>query len=157
LEEPSDPVPEDEERLQAELAILGGIEEHLQRHKEYRDEHHPNCQHLFFWMAADVQIPRGGVRNVLGTPIKDFRESWANAVKKAHKANPNVMPELLFHDLRRSGVRVMVQEAGLPESQAMLISGHKTRAMLERYNVISLKNIQTAGAKLDACSRSKGS
>jgi hypothetical protein len=37
----------------------------------------------------------------------------------------------------------------------MLISGHKTRAMLERYNIVSLKNIQDAGAKLDAWSRTK--
>ena len=63
------------------------------------------------------------------------------------------MQGLLFHDLRRSGVRVMVQEAGIPEAQAMLISGHKTRAMLERYNIVSLKNIQDAGAKLDAWSK----
>jgi hypothetical protein len=47
----------------------------------------------------------------------------------------------------------MVQEAGIPESQAMLISGHKTRAMLERYNIVSLKNVQDAGAKLDAWSK----
>ena len=44
----------------------------------------------------------------------------------------------------------MIQEAGLPESQAMLISGHETRSMLERYNIVSLKNVQDAGSKLDA-------
>jgi hypothetical protein len=93
----------------------------------------------------------GGVRIAAGSPVKDFRGSWTNAVKEAHKVNENVMPELLFHDLRLSGVRVMVQE----ESQAMLISGHKTRAMLERYNIVSLKNVQDAGAKLDACSKAK--
>ena len=32
----------------------------------------------------------------------------------------------------------------------MLSSGHETRSMLERYNIVSLKNIQDAGAKLDA-------
>ena len=32
----------------------------------------------------------------------------------------------------------------------MLISGHLTRSMLERYNIVSLKNVQDAGAKLDA-------
>jgi hypothetical protein len=47
----------------------------------------------------------------------------------------------------------MVQDAGIPESQAMLISGHETRSMLERYNIVSLKNLQDAGAKLDAWSR----
>jgi hypothetical protein len=49
----------------------------------------------------------------------------------------------------------MVQDAGIPESQAMLISGHETRAMLERYNMVSLKNVQDAGAKLDAWSKTQ--
>ena len=35
----------------------------------------------------------------------------------------------------------------------MLISGHRTRAMLERYNIVSLKNVQDAGAKFDAWSK----
>jgi hypothetical protein len=47
----------------------------------------------------------------------------------------------------------MIQDAGIPESQAMAISGHKTRTMLERYNIVSLKNVQDAGTKLDAWSR----
>jgi integrase len=89
------------------------------------------------------------------TPIRDFRKSWERAVELANEANPNVSIDLLFHDLRRSGVRVMVQEAGIQESQGMMISGHKTRAMLERYNIVSLKNIQDAGAKLDAWSRTR--
>lgn len=37
-----------------------------------------------------------------------------------------------------------------PGSAVMLISGHETRSMLERYNIVSLKNIHDAGAKLDA-------
>ena len=138
------------------LPFWGGIEAHLAAQKAYRDEHHAECDHLFFWMSEDVQIDGRGARNVPGAPIKDFRESWANAVKETHKANKNVMPKLLFHDLRRSGVRVMVQAAGIPESQAMLISGHETRTMLERYNIVSLKNIQDAGAKLDAWSKRHG-
>ena len=112
------------------LPFWGAIEAHLHRQKVYRDEHHPECEHLFFWMSEDVRIDGRGARCVPGSPIKDLRESWSNAVAEAHKANKNVLPELLFHDLRRSGVRVMVQEAGIPESQAMLISGHETRTML---------------------------
>jgi hypothetical protein len=90
--------------------------------------------------------------------VRLFRTSgrqWANAIKQAHKANANLKEELLFHDLRRSGVRIMVQECGLPESHTMLISGHGTRMMLERYNIVSLKNVQDAGAKLDAWSRNR--
>jgi integrase len=104
------------------LPFWGDIESHLRSQRAYRDEHHPECEHLFFWMAEDVQLNRGGVRNLPGTPIKDFRESWTNAVTVANEANPRVSPDLLFHDLRHSGVRVMIQAAGIPESQAMLIS-----------------------------------
>jgi len=141
------------------LPFWGGIEDHLRAQKAYRDEHHPQCEHLFFWMSEDCafQSTHGGIRITPGTPIQDFRASWLNAVRKAHDANRNVRPDLLFHDLRRSAVRAMIQEAGIPESQAMLISGHKTRSMLERYNIVSLKNIQDAGAKLDAWSRSRKS
>jgi hypothetical protein len=106
-------------------------------------------------MAEDCGLSHGGVRVAPGTPIQDFRGSWTKTIEQAHRLNRNVRADLLFHDLRRSGVRVMVQEAGIPEAQAMLISGHKTRAMLERYNIVSLNNIQDAGAKLDAWSRTK--
>ena len=138
------------------LPFWGSIEEHLKSQKAYRQEHHPKCEALFFWMKEDCVLDRGGLRlTSVGEPVKSFGDSWASAVKRAHLANENVMEGLLFHDLRRSGVRVMVQEAGIPESQAMLISGHKTRAMLERYNIVSLKNIQDAGTKLDAWSRNR--
>jgi integrase len=135
------------------LPFWGGIEASLTAQKEYRDAHHPDCEHLFFWMEEDSGLGHGGLRNTPGSPIEDFRGSWRQAITKAHKANENVLPHLLFHDIRRSGVRVMVQDAGIPESQAMLISGHETRSMLERYNIVSLKNLQDAGAKLDAWSR----
>jgi hypothetical protein len=51
----------------------------------------------------------------------------------------------------------MMQDAGISESQAMLISGRETRAMLERYNIVSLKNVRDAGSKLDAGSKAQTS
>jgi integrase len=139
------------------LPFWGSIEAHLKAQKERRDAHHEACEHVFFWMVEDcILSPKnGGVRVAPGAPIQDFRATWANAVKRAHKTNANVKEGLLFHDLRRSGVRVMIQDAGIPEAQAMLISGHETRTMLERYNIVSLKNVQDAGAKLDAWSRTR--
>ena len=65
-----------------------------------------------------------------GAPIGDFRKSWATACKLAG------VPEKLFYDLRRSGVRDMIR-AGVSQSVAMSISGHRTDAMFRRYNITS--------------------
>ncbi|MGD1097308.1 MAG: tyrosine-type recombinase/integrase [Bryobacteraceae bacterium] len=148
-------LPDSKNGRKRNLPFWGGIEDHLKRQKAYRDEHHSECEHLFFWMDEDVRVGHGGARTQPGAHIREFRTSWTNAVKKAHGLSESIPAGLLFHDLRRSGIRVMVQEAGIPESQAMLISGHVTRSMLERYNIVSLKNVQDAGAKLDAWIKSK--
>jgi integrase len=77
-----------------------------------------------------------------GKPVAGFRKIWETVCTRAG------VPGLLFHDLRRSGVRNL-RRLGVQESVAMRISGHKTRSVFERYNIIDGADLADAASKLD--------
>ena len=80
-------------------------------------------------------------RKLAGPPLGSFRKRWAAACSAAGA------PGLLVHDLRRSGIRNMVR-AGISEHTAMKISGHKTRSVFDRYDIVSEDDLRAAAQRI---------
>lgn len=114
------------------IPLVGDLYELLKLQKETRDRYFPNSPWVF---------------SRRGDPILNFRGAWDSACKTAGLVSPNgdnEKPTRLFHDFRRTGVRNLIG-AGVPEKVAMLISGHKTRSVFDRYNIVNdsdLKELQ---------------
>ena len=75
-----------------------------------------------------------------GKRIADYRKSWYSAREATGLATKTL------HDFRRTAVRDMVR-AGVPDKVAMSISGHKTRSVFDRYDIVSEDDLEEAARR----------
>ena len=81
-----------------------------------------------------------------GKRIHDYRNAWASAVAAA------AIPGRIPHDFRRTAVRNLVR-AGVPENTAMMLTGHKTRSVFDRYDIVDEDDLRDAVQRLGKISR----
>ena len=92
-----------------------------------------------------------------GRRIGGYYKAWHSACKRAAVQDRDgievvVRPALLGripHDFRRTAVRNLVR-AGVPERVAMQLSGHKTRAVFDRYSIVNEADLAEGVQKLAA-------
>ena len=78
----------------------------------------------------------------LGITEGGYNKAWRKA--RIAAGCPGRIP----HDFRRTAVRNLVR-AGVPDGVAMQLTGHKTRAVFERYNIVSAGDLREAAQRLD--------
>ena len=91
-----------------------------------------------FWRM--VAQERGGAKKP--QPIIRFNQAWKIACRAAG------CPGRIRHDLRRTAVRNLVR-AGIPERLSMMMTGHKTPSVFQRYNIVSDGDVREAAHKLN--------
>jgi hypothetical protein len=73
--------------------------------------------------------------------------AWRDALRDARSKAQ--VPHRLLHDCRRMAARNVIR-AGVPERIAMLLTGHQTRAVFDRCNIVNEQEVLTAGQRLAA-------
>ena len=77
-----------------------------------------------------------------GEQFKSYKRAWKTACRKAG------LPGIIPHAFRRTAVRNLVR-ASVHERVAMQMTGHKTRSVFDRYNIVSQGDLFEAAKRLD--------
>lgn len=77
-----------------------------------------------------------------GKRIGDFKRNWKSACEDAG------VPGRIFHDFRRTAVRNLTR-AGVPEKIAMQMTGHRTRSVFDRYDIVDEGDLRDAAGRLE--------
>ena len=87
------------------------------------------------------EVPRVFHRD--GVTVRGWRRAWPRACRLAGVAGR------VLHDCRRTAARNLVR-AGVPERVAMVLTGHTTRAVFDRYCIVNEADLRAAGNQLVA-------
>lgn len=78
-----------------------------------------------------------------GQAVRAFSKRWKTACVAAG------CPGRILHDFRRTAVRNL-NRAGVPETIAIKVTGHKTCSVFDRYDITSEEDLAEASRKLQA-------
>jgi len=109
------------------IPFLGDLGDVLDRWRKATIERWPSCP----WVC-----------HYAGQQLTRLTRAWKTACRRVG------LEGRLFHDLRRTAIRNMVR-AGISERVAMQISGHKTRSVFDRYDIVSERDLCEAADRLN--------
>ncbi len=112
--------------------------------QERRSERNLGCPYVFHRTGHQIndfrfvwnKACRGAGLGYGYKTSKEYVEKWASKFK----------PGPVFHDFRRTAVRNLIR-SGVTENVAMKITGHKTRSVFDRYDIVTPDDLRLAAEK----------